>query len=222
MMNKVLRQFLRPLPRLVGWYLSGKRNYKYQDLSLEVFPGVFHPGIFFSTKMLLQFVELQSLENSSVLELGAGTGIISLRAARMGARVTATDISQTAIFNIQRNAVINSISLTTLHSDLFDNIPAAHFDWILINPPYYPKKPRKNAEFAWYCGEHHEYFEKFFRGLRSFITPVTHTIMVLSDVCDLQVIFRIGRDHGMAMEKISEKNVWVDGKNYLFRIKPIA
>lgn len=221
-MTSLFRNILRPLPHLIRWYLSKKRSYHYQGLFIDITPGVFHPGLFFSTKMLLRFLEKQSIKDATVLEIGAGTGIISLLAAKMGARITATDISQLAIENIRLNARKNNLPLNIIQSNLFENLPAEQFDWILVNPPYYAKQPMREEEFAWYCGEHHEYFIRFFTSLPSFITSKTNTVMVLSDVCNLPVIFRIGSEHNFEFVKLSEKNIWVDGKNYIFQIKQIV
>ncbi len=221
-MKGVFRKILLPLPSLVRWYLSRKRVYRFRDLTIEVFPGVFHPGIFYSTTFLLQFVEKQVLRNSTVLEVGAGSGIISLMATRMGASVTATDISNKAIQNIHQNAKANKVTLSVVQSDLFERLPPQKFDWIFINPPYYPRQPIKEEEFAWFCGEHHEYFMNFFEGLAPFISSHTQTIMVLSEVCDLGRILEIAVSHGFELIKILEKKVLMDGKNYLFQIKPIV
>ncbi len=221
-MTNLFRKILQPLPHLVRWYLSKERSYHYQGLRIDITPGVFHPGLFFSTKMLLRFLEKQSIKDATVLEIGAGTGIISLLAAKMGAKVTATDISQLAIENIGINARKNNLPLDIIQSDLFETLPVTKFDWILLNPPYYAKQPMREEELAWYCGEHHEYFIRFFTSLPLFITSNTNTVMVLSDVCDLPAIFRIGSEHNFEFVKLSEKNIWVDGKNYIFKIRQIA
>ena len=221
-MTGLFRKILRPVPHLIRWYLSKTRSYQYQDLFVDIIPGVFHPGLFFSTKMMLQFAEKQSFQGATLLEIGAGTGIISLLAAKMGAKVTATDISQLAIENIRLNAGKNHLSLNIIQSDVFENLPATQFDWILVNPPYYAKQPKHAEEFAWYCGEHHEYFIRFFGNLRSFSKRESNTVMVLSDVCDLSAIFRIGHQHHFEFVKLSERNVWADGKNYIFQIKQIV
>lgn len=218
-MNKFLRKILAPLPGLVRWYLSKKRSYRHEDLTIEVLPGVFHPGLFFSTKMLLRYIAGQSLKGTSVLELGAGTGMISLQAASMGAGATATDISPLAVRNIYLNAIANKATVTIIQSDLFDNIPPQKFNWIFINPPYYAKKPRRPEDYAWFCGEQHEYFTALFAQLPPYITSETQVIMVLSQVCDLQTIFRIASQHKFEFVMRQEKRVWIDGKNYIFQIR---
>lgn len=218
-MNAFFKALLRPLPWLMKRYLSRKNTYQYKGLSMVVLPGVFHPGLFHSTTMLLQYVEANAMEGS-VLEIGGGTGIVSIVAARKGARVMATDISLKAIENMRLNAAANSAPVSIIQSNLFDSLDQKAFDWILVNPPYYPRNPVKEEDFAWYCGEEHNYFTRFFNGVKPFIGNNTSIVMVLSEVCDLAAIFRIASDAGFTLEKIVEKAVWVDGKNYLFHIKP--
>src|SRR4051794_28747212 len=111
-MNRLLQRILLPLPRLVQWYLSRKRKYKSRGLKIDVLPGVFHPGLFFSSEMMMQYLSRQPLRGKTVLEVGAGTGIISLYIARQGGYVTSTDISHQAIQNIRMNAASNNLFLT--------------------------------------------------------------------------------------------------------------
>ncbi len=136
----------------------------------------------------------------------------------MGAKVTAVDISSLAIENTKVNTKKNNAEITIVQSDLFERLTSS-FDWIFVNPPYYPKKATKEEEFAWYCGEQHEYFSKFFSKLSSVAHDKSQIIMVLSEVCDLKTIFRIASDHHFELVKILEKKVWLDGKNYIFQIK---
>ena len=221
-MNRLLRKILLPMPRLVDWYLSKKRTYRYQNLIVEVKPGVFHPGFFFSTQMLLRFAAAQPLKDTTVLELGAGTGLISIQSARMGAIVTATDISLAAIEGIRANSIANQVSITVVHSDLFKNLEGCKFDWIFINPPYYARSPMKEQDHAWYCGEHYEYFIEFFKNLSSHVTSTSQVIMVLSDVCNLKAIFHIANEYQFECLLREERYVWTDGRNYIYQIKPLG
>jgi release factor glutamine methyltransferase len=217
-MNTFFRNILRPLPWLLKKYLASERTYNYKGLFILVKPGVFHPGLFHSTMMLLEYVEANSM-TGSFLEVGGGTGIISILAAKKGAEVVVSDISLKAIENMKLNAATHSVSMKVIHSNLFENIEANTFDWIVVNPPYYPSQPIKDEDYAWYCGAGHDYFVRFFEGVRPFVTDHTRMIMVLSEVCDLPAITSIASNAGFKMEKVAEKSVWVDGKNYLFQIK---
>ncbi len=57
---------------------------------------------------------VRSLKGVRTLELGCGLGLVSIAAARSGARVTATDWSSAAIELAARNAEVNGVELETM------------------------------------------------------------------------------------------------------------
>lgn len=218
-MNSLVQRILSPLPGLVRWYLSKPRKYRFGQLSLIVQPGVFHPGLFFSSTFLAQYIETLPLQGTRVTEVGCGSGLLSLVAARKGAVVTALDISPQAVANTRLNAGRNNLSIQVIQSDIFDAYPSGESDWIFINPPYYPRTPVTDQDHAWYCGEDYNYFRKLFLQLQS---TQARVIMVLSDVCDLSMITKIAEHAGFELCEIQRKQVWADGKNYLYEVKRIV
>jgi release factor glutamine methyltransferase len=221
MMRNLVQFFGKPIRKGVQWYLSKPRNFKYENIDLTVYPGVFHPGFFFSSRLILKFLATQNIDRKSFLELGCGSGIISIFAAKQGANVTAIDINQKAVDNTLSNSIKNDVNINVLESDLFSNVPAMCYDWIVINPPYYPVDPRNKDEYAWNCGLNHQYFYKLFKEIGSYITTKSQVLMILSDVCDLQTIFSIAASYGFAFEEILQQKVWADGQNYLFWVKAV-
>lgn len=189
-LKTLIRRTIQPF---LKFYLNTDRNYTFKGIKVIVYKGVFHPGFFFSTKILLGFLQQFSISGKSFLELGAGTGLISVFAAKKGALVTASDINYRAIENIQINAVNNYVNIRIIHSNLFDAMPSEEFDYIVINPPYYKKQPLTPEDFAWNCGENLEYFQKLFAGLRKHIHAETKIIFILSDNCDLDGIELIAK-----------------------------
>lgn len=208
----------RVLPGLTKRYLSRPRRYRHEGIEVVVQPGVFHPGLYFSTKLLVKFLKAQDLQGKSFLELGAGSGLISIFAAKNGANVTATDINPAAVANIQANAAKNDVEFPVLKSDLFAQIPAQEFDWIVVNPPYYPGTPQNDAEYAWYAGPDHEYFDGLFGGPAGFMGPGTKFLMILSEDCAIDRIREIGELHGKEMELIEMTKVMGE-QNFLFWIR---
>lgn len=202
------RKYLQPtiyrlLLPFAKWYLRKPRTDRYQGLAITVPPGVFHPGLFFSTRLMLKHLERYDLRGKTLLEIGAGSGMVAIWAAKVkGALVTATDISPTAIAAIQNNARTNGATLEIVHSDLFTDLPVFRYDYIVVNPPYYPKNPANDAEKAFFCGEGHAYFERFFEGLHAYRLPDSKVLMVLSEDCDLQRINHIAARHHWDMEMI--------------------
>jgi release factor glutamine methyltransferase len=203
---------------LTKWYLRKERTFTYNEIEVKILPGVFHPGFFFSTKFLLEFLSRQNLTNKTFLELGCGSGLISIAASKTGADVTALDLSTTAIGNTKINAKKNHVQLEIIHSDLFNNVKKKFFDWIIINPPYYPRTALNETELAWYCGPNFEYFTKLFQQLGEYMHPSTQTIMVLSQNCGIEKIISIAESSGLRFEQIETKKVWLDQRNFLFSI----
>jgi len=201
-------------------YLSKTRTYSYKGITLEVRPNVFHPGFFFSTKLLLRYIAKEHLSKKLFLELGAGSGMLSIYAAQRAARVTATDINPIAIECINANAERNSVELKTICSDVFDSIPTQEFDFILINPPYYKKNPLSFSDYAWYCGENGEYFQKLFSGLKNYIQHYSKILMVLCDGCDLEMIMKIAKENSFDMLCVRTEKTMIE-RNYIFKIQKI-
>jgi len=217
-----LRKYIKRLAAfflipLVQWHLRKKRYYTYRGTTVSIRPGVFHPGFFYSTKFILCYLSELKLSNKSLLELGCGSGLISIVSAKAGAQVTSTDLSSIALTNTKENAILNGVKLVTIHSDLFDNINGI-FDLIVVNPPYYAKDATNEPMLAWYCGKNFEYFQKFFKQLNNHINPTSQIIMVLTKGSDLSAIFKIAAKSGFSFELIQEKNVLFDEKDYLYRI----
>src|SRR5690606_23450802 len=161
--------------------------------------------------------EEQGLKGSTFLELGCGTGLLSIAAARKGASVTASDMNPKAIENTRVNAEANGVHLDIVTSDLFTNLPPTLFDWIIINPPYYAKNPTTDADVAWYCGENFEYFEKLFKQLIPYRD--SNIIMVLTQACDVRRIKAIAMKNGFQFETIREKESFFDERDFLFRVR---
>jgi len=202
---------------VVKRYLTRERSFSYKGITIKVLPGVFHPGLFFSTKILLAYLEKSDLKNKKFLEPGAGTGLISLAAARAGALVTATDFSGIAIQNILLNQQLNNLSFPVIHSDLFDNVPESQYDIVVINPPYYRGEPKSESDYAWYCGKNFEYFVKLFSQLSSFIHERSKVWMILSEDCETAAIMKIAAENNFTLAIVYEQKNWLE-KNFIFSI----
>ena len=145
------------------------------------------------------------LKQKTFLELGAGSGLISVCASKKGANVTATDINPIAIKTLVKNRLLNKASFEIIQSDLFDALDGKQFDIIAINPPYYKKDPVDQADYAWYCGEGGEYFERLFQSLRNHIKPGSTVIMILCDGCDLDLIKSLAEKSKFEMDPVFRK-----------------
>lgn len=199
-------------------YLSLPRTYSYNGLRLTIPPEVFHPGFFHSTKLLLRYLRHKQLEQKSFLELGAGSGLISMWAVQKGAIVTATDINSIAVEFLEKNANSNKLNFSIVKSDLFSELAEFKFDMIVINPPYYRKTPVSHLDYAWYCGENGEYFEKLFKELKKYTHENTEVFMVLCDGCDMEMIKQFAMQNDFVMRSVYTQTTIVE-KNFIFKIE---
>ncbi len=199
-------------------YLSKTRMYKYGDITLEIPPQVFHPGFFFSTRLLLNYISQFPLKSKHFLELGCGSGLISIYAAKKRAIVTATDINPIAVEFLQKNSRQNETELTITRSDLFKNIPEQLFDIIAINPPYYKKQPVTAKEYAWFCGENGEYFSGLFNNLPNYIHINSEVLMVLFDGCDMEMIENLAAQNGFNLLCVYTRKNLLE-KNFIYKIE---
>lgn len=92
---------------------------------------------------------------SDVLDLGTGSGMLTVEAARLGGRVTAVDISWRAVAATWFNARLNGQTLRVRHGDLTAAVPGRRFDLVIANPRYVPSPsavPAKGGARAWDAG----------------------------------------------------------------------
>ena len=216
LLKKILNGFHPILKPLSSWYLSKPRKYAYKGIEIKIPPGVFHPGLFFSTRVLLEYLASKNLREKRLLELGAGTGLISIYCAQKGAHVSASDISQRALEAIRENAQRNATSLVVIESDLFDSVDPEDFDLIIINPPYYPKTISSEVDMPWFCGEHFEYFEKLFYQLRG-KTSHLEVLMILSEDCALHQIQSIAKKNSLDLHETYSSKKWGEW-NFVYKV----
>ena len=131
-----------------------------------------------------------------MLEMGSGSGLISIHAAKAGAKVTAVDINPYAVECTRRNAAKNGVRIETEKSDLFQNVKG-NFDLIVFNPPYLPDSPRTTSwiEKSWSGGENGaEVAQKFLQEAWKHLAPGGRIYMILSSVGGLMSVVRAAKE----------------------------
>jgi len=127
----------------------------YKGSKFLVYPGVYEPAE--DTFLLADNLDVRGGEQ--VLELGTGCGLLSILAAKAGARVVATDINPAAIECARANAAEKGVAdiIDFRLGDLFEPVEGECFDLVVFNPPYLPVEPGERLgeplELAWEAGK---------------------------------------------------------------------
>lgn len=104
------------------------------DIDIKVNDGVYKPDD--DSFLLISLIKV--LPGERVLEIGCGSGIISIHCAKAGASVTSLDIDPKALELTKQNAASNGVILECSYlSDMFESIQG-RWDVIIFNPPYLP------------------------------------------------------------------------------------
>ncbi|MCL6290571.1 HemK2/MTQ2 family protein methyltransferase [Streptomyces baarnensis] len=141
-----------PMTRQAAPDLSGATPWRGPVVRL---PGVYRPQT--DTLLLATAMRREGIGSGmDVLDLCTGTGTLALHAARLGARVTAVDISRRAVTSARLNTALARLPVTVRRGDLLRALPGRTFDALISNPPYVPSPglgtPRYRAGRSWDAG----------------------------------------------------------------------
>jgi release factor glutamine methyltransferase len=187
------RRLLRRTLHLLAYHFVLKRRRstvsRAAGFSLIVRPTVFHPRIFVAGEYFAKVIARLDVAGRDVADVGTGSGILALAAARAGAAsVVALDINPIAARTAADNAHSNGYGerVTAICSDLFSALaPHRLFDVIVSNPPYFPGEPLDVADRAWHAGDNYRLIHSLFEQARDRLKPGGHFYILLSSDADL-------------------------------------
>ncbi|MDR7300229.1 release factor glutamine methyltransferase [Haloactinomyces albus] len=119
-------------------------------------PGVYRPRA--DTRLLVEAIREAALPRGAhVLDVGTGTGVLAVAAARSGAaEVTAVDVSRRAVLTAYLNTRMRRLPVRVERGDVQDPSETRQFDVILSNPPYVPSEqprpPERGGARSWDAG----------------------------------------------------------------------
>jgi HemK-related putative methylase len=144
-----------------------------------VLDDVFNPALFGSSELLLRALPPLVRPGMRVLDMGTGSGLLAVGAARLGAQVVAVDLLPTAVRCATINALLNGVDdrMEVHQSDLFASTAGEQFDLVLFNPPYFHGRPRAAWETAWRSPDA---LQRFAAGVQAVLRPGGSAVLVLS------------------------------------------
>ena len=170
--------------RLAGAHRQRVRLEHVHGTPLLVLPTVFNPrllrtGAFFASVI----ADRQLGAGADVLDLGTGSGVCAVFAARHARRVVAVDINRTAVRCAELNAQLNGLHIDCRHGDLFGPVAGQRFDTIFFNPPFIAGAPDSAQDHAWRSVD---VAARFAAGLGGHLSPEGRAYLLLStwgDAC---------------------------------------
>jgi HemK-related putative methylase len=173
-----------------GYKLAGKHRHddfrleRLHGMNIVVTPSVLNPkltrsGGFFASRIDANLVG----RDAEVLDMGTGSGICAVAAAKYARRVVAVDINAAAVRCTRINALLNNVDqkIEARHGDLFEPVAAEQFDLIFFNPPFLRGAPRDDRDRAWRSSD---VIERFAAGVSRHLKPGGAALVLLSTFGD--------------------------------------
>ena len=126
-------------------YILGK--WEFYGLPFYVGEGVLIPRQDTETLVDLAIESCSGIENPKILDLCSGSGCVAIALDKhLKGDITAVEISDRALYYLEKNAVLNSSSINIVKGDVTDKSLPVHFsnfDMIVCNPPYLTSEDMK-------------------------------------------------------------------------------
>jgi len=192
----VVQRLLRTTIHFFSYHLVMRRRAAWRTrvagFQFVVRPTVFHPGYFISSARFVDFIDCLDLRGKRVLDVGTGSGILAMAAARSGAStVIATDINPNAALSVPENAQSNGVGaqVQPVCMDLLSGFATGpQFDVIFANLPKHNKQPRDLADRGWHSGPKHRDIAPFFQQAYERLKLDGRLYVMFSSHSDLDVI----------------------------------
>lgn len=169
-----------------------------------VTPSVFNPKRMRTGEFLVSQLDASRIgPTAEVLDMGTGSGVCAVFAARHARRVVAVDINAAAVRCARINALLNRAEgLEVRHGDLFEPLAGERFDLILFNPPFKTGEARNDRDRAWRANG---LGERFAEGLDRHLKPGGAALLLLSTFGDAQVFLEPLRRGGHGISPLAER-----------------
>jgi release factor glutamine methyltransferase len=214
----LFRRLMRALIFLFSYHvvLSRKsiRTVRAAGFRLTVRPTVFHPRFFVSSERFAAFIDGLDLTGKRVIDVGTGTGILALAAARAGAEnVVAADINPNAARNANDNALSNGLSdrVVGVCSNLLAALaPRPLFDVILSSPPKHAGEPRDLTDRGWHAGPAFRDVAALFDQARERLKPGGRLYVMVSSDSDLDLFGKLIDKAGFHAKLAHEYSIFIE------------
>jgi SAM-dependent methyltransferase len=212
------RRFLRRFIHFFSYHLiltrQSTRVTRAGGFRLTVRPTVFHPRYFLSSESFAEFISRLDLSGKRVVDVGTGSGILALAAARAGAEnVIAADINPNAALAAAENARANGLGdrVSALCCNLLSALaPLPVFDVILSSPPKHAGEPRNLADRGWHAGPSYRDIAPLFDQSRERLKAGGRMYFMVSSDSDLDLFGTLIDQAGFRARLAYERSIFTE------------
>lgn len=182
-------------------------------LKLTVPPTVFHPKVFLTSAFFAKYLQAQDLRGKRVVEIGTGSGILSLSAAKAGADyVLALDINPEAAKAAAANARLNGLTqVEARESNLFSAVPETEkFDVIISSPPSFSGEPRNVADRAWHAGPGYRDILGLFSQAAARLKDDGNMLLLVSSDTNMALFNQLIAEAGLTSRQIATQSIVIE------------
>jgi release factor glutamine methyltransferase len=216
--HSLFRRMLRGFIHFFSYHLilgrGSTRFTRAAGFRLSVRPTVFHPRFFLSSERFASFLDGLDLRGKTVVDVGTGSGIIALAAARAGSEnVIATDINPNAALCAAENARANGLGdrVVGVASNLLAAFaPRPLFDVILSSPPKHAGEPRDLADRGWHAGPAYRDVAALFDQARERLKPGGKVYVMVSSDSDLDLFGTRIEQAGFSARLAKEYSIYIE------------
>lgn len=150
------------------------------SLTIAEDPEVYPP----SEDSVLLIESLDIKNGDRVLEIGCGSGVVSIHCAANGAQVVSVDINPQAVRLTKSNFSANDLPCDVRESDLYSAVDG-QFDTIVFNLPYLPVQDEGMLAKAWSGGDDGlGPLPALLDGMGEYLLPGGRVVVVVSSLMD--------------------------------------
>jgi methylase of polypeptide subunit release factors len=212
------RRLLRSTIHFLSYHFILKRRSirvaRVAGFRLTVRPTVFHPRYFLTSEFFAAYIARLDLSGKRVVDVGTGSGILALAAARAGAAsVVALDINPNAARTASENAQQNGLGdrVCGVCSDLLSALaPRPTFDVIISSPPSFPGEPLDLADRAWHAGPGYRDIVALFDQARERLAPGGRCYVLLSSHSDLKYLADLIERARFRARVVDERSILIE------------
>lgn len=189
----------------------------FMGLDLHIAEDVFAPDTHESDgDPFHQAVENEVRPGERMLDMGTGSGVSAILAARTGAEVVAVDVNPNAVECARQNAARNGVSdRIKFHvADIFDGVDGT-FDLIVFDPPFRWFKPRDLLEMGT-ADENYRGLTRFMAEAKDRLRPGGRILLNFGTSGDIDYLYRLIERAGFRNEVTRYGEATRDGMTALY------